>query len=149
MIRVVAAAAALSAAMAVAPASGSAATHVLPSKDSFYTYSGHRPLKDVPPGTVLRSRSVTLALPNLETPIRAEQLLFRTRDELGHPSVEVTTVAVPLPVDPAPRILAYLSFYDALGPECDPSYTLPGGYAGNASNENQAKEEDALVVSNL
>jgi hypothetical protein len=47
------------------------------------------------------------------------------------------------------RILAYLSFYDALGPECDPSYTLTGGYAGNTSNENQAEEEDALVVSNL
>ncbi|MGN6473470.1 MAG: lipase family protein, partial [Mycobacteriales bacterium] len=137
------------AAMLAVPAHTAAATHVLPSKDPFYRYSGTRPLRDIAPGTVLRTRSVTLALPNLQTPVRAEQLLYRTRDELGHPSVEVTTVVVPLPEDPAPRILAYLSFYDALGSECDPSYTMPGGYAGNTSNENQAKEEDALVVSNL
>jgi hypothetical protein len=92
---------------------------------------------------------VTLALPNLETPIRADQLLFRTRDELGDPSVQVTTIArPPVPVS-EPRILAYLSFYDALGPQCDPSYTLQGGYAGNTSNDNQAKEELGLVLSNL
>ena len=160
MIRRAAAAfvvAALSVAGVVTPGSSSAATRVLPSHDPFYRYTGDRPLKAIAPGTILKSRAVTLALPNLTTPIRAEQLLFRTRDELGDPSVEVTTVVVPLnatlraPSDAvaAPRLLAYLSFYDALGPQCDPSYTLQGGYAGNPSNEDQAKEEDALVVSNL
>ncbi|HVS67758.1 MAG TPA: lipase family protein [Mycobacteriales bacterium] len=156
-----AAAAAISAAMLLVPGgsatadvvtsgtSGVLQPHVLPSKDPFYRYGGQLPLRRVHPGTVLRSRPVTLALPKLQTPISATQLLYRTRDELGHPSVEVTTVVVPLPVPVQPRILAYLSFYDALGSECDPSYTLRGGYAGNTSNENQAKEEDALVVSNL
>jgi hypothetical protein len=144
-----AAVAVIAAAVATAPASIAAPAHVLPSKDPFYTYGGDQPLRSLAPGTVLRSRPVTLALPHLQTPVSAEQLLYRTRDELGEPSVEVTTVAVPLNATVAPRILAYLSFYDALGPQCDPSYTLQGGYAGNTSNENQAKEEDGLVVSNL
>ncbi|HVT63716.1 MAG TPA: lipase family protein [Mycobacteriales bacterium] len=129
--------------------STSAATIVLPTHDAFYKYTGDRPLAAISPGTILNSRAVTMALPNLTTPIRAEQLLFRTRDEVGDPSVEVTTVVVPLVTPPATHLVAYLSFYDALGPQCDPSYTLRGGWAGNTSNENQAKEEDALVVSNL
>jgi hypothetical protein len=126
-----------------------AGSRPLPSDDEFYTYAGHAPLADIAPGTILRARSVTLALPQLQTPLRAEQLLYRTRDELGDPSVEVTTVVDPLHGLTGTRILAYLSFYDALGPQCDPSYTLTGGYAGNTSNENQAEEEDALLLSNL
>ena len=126
-----------------------AGDHPLPTDDPFYTYAGVTPLARIAPGTILRERKVTLALPQLQTPIQAEQLLFRTRDEVGDPSVEVTTVVDPLHGVTGTRILAYLSFYDALGPQCDPSYTLTGGYAGNTSNENQAEEEDALLVSNL
>jgi hypothetical protein len=94
----------------------SAGTHVLPTKDPFYRYSGSVPLARVAPGTVLRERSVDLALPQLKTPLPAEQLLYRTRDEQGHPSVEATTVVDPLHGLVGSRILAYLSFYDARTP---------------------------------
>src|SRR5437867_431711 len=51
----------------------------LPSQDPFYTYSGSKPLSTIPPGTVLKQRSVQLAFgPGNSTPISAEQLLYRT-----------------------------------------------------------------------
>ncbi|HEV2368588.1 MAG TPA: hypothetical protein VGR90_01855, partial [Acidimicrobiales bacterium] len=63
--------------IALIPAAAAGPT--LPSRDPFYTYSGSKPLNKVPPGTVLRQRSVNLALgPGSSTPVRAEQLLYRT-----------------------------------------------------------------------
>ncbi|MHB8341167.1 MAG: lipase family protein [Mycobacteriales bacterium] len=125
----------------VAPAS--AATVLPPGQDPFYRYTGSTPLGDVPPGTVLKERSIDLAVGTTVTPVTAEQLLYRTTGELGQPTVTVTTVLVPTAVG-VPRLVGYLSFYDALGAQCDPSYTLQGGNPG-AANQQQTEEEEAII----
>ena len=121
-----------------------------PHDDPFYRYRGATPLAAIEPGTVLKKRSVNLSLFGQgSTPIPAEQLLYRTQDEQRRPSVTVTTVVQPTgPQVGAPHgVVAYLSFYDALGDLCDPSYTLRGGDAGTDSNNQQAQIEEGLVTS--
>jgi hypothetical protein len=122
---------------------------VLPSKSPFYRYDSAKPLAKIKPGTVLKKRTITVALAGMDTPIAADQLLYRTRDELGRPAVTVTTVISPPTASLVPHIVSYLSFYDALGSECDPSYTLAGGDAGTAGNNQQAEVEEALVAQYL
>jgi hypothetical protein len=98
----------------------------LPHDDPFYSYATNNggdttPLADQPAGTVLGTpRSVNVTLAGNTVP--AEQLLYRTQDEQGNPSVTVTTVINP--AGAAKGIVGYLSYYDALGDQCDPSYTL-------------------------
>ena len=117
-----------------------------PSHDPFYTYSGRSPLRRIPPGTVLKKRSVRLAFgAGNSTPIPAEQLLYRTTGQLGEPMVTVTTVLQPTPVPVVPRIVGYMSFYDGLGSRCDPSYTLAGGDPGDSTYAQEADEEELLI----
>jgi secretory lipase len=78
------------------------------------------------------------------TPVRGEQLLYRTTGQLGEPTVTVTTILRPTPITPATSIVEYLSFYDGLASKCDPSYTLEGGNPGSVT-EQQAEEEELLV----
>jgi len=125
--------------------SARAETRALPSQDPFYTYSGSTPLRTVAPGTVVAHRSVTLSLAGTTTPITAEQLLYRTTDQLGHPAVTVTTVLVPTTTPVLPRIVGYLSFYDGLASQCDPSFTLAGGDSGDATYQQEADEEELLI----
>lgn len=142
--RLLVAVALLTPVVATVPA-GAASGRLLPSHDPFYTYSGRIPLKAIRPGTVLKRRSIHLAVGTTTTPASAEQLLYRTTGQLGEPLVTVTTVLTPEAVHPLPRIVEYLSFYDGLGSKCDPSYTLAGGDAGSAT-EQQAEEEDLLMT---
>lgn len=121
----------------------------LPSKDPFYRYDGSTPLARIKPGTVLKQRTAELSVGTNGTPVPVVQLLYRTTDERRRPSVTVTTVATPSPAVAVPRVIGYMSFYDALGPECDPSYTLTGGYAGNSANEQQAEVEEGLISAYL
>lgn len=117
---------------------------VPPNQDSFYTYSGD--LTAFPNGAVLKSRSMAVSLGTAtSTPVQAEQLLYRTTDQQGNPSATVTTVLTPGPVPAVAHIVDYLSFYDGLGPLCDPSYTLAGGDPGSSSFEQQAEEEELLI----
>jgi len=119
------------AALALAGVVGGAGTVVaqpvqpipVPSADPFYTFDG--PLDDVAPGTVLRAREVPYGAPDLPTPITGRQVLYRTTDEQGAPSVTVATVLRSLLPGPA-KLLSYHTAYDGLGSECDPSYTLTG-----------------------
>lgn len=116
----------------------------LPHEDAFYHYGGTTPLARIARGTILKERSVHLSLAGkLSTPLRAEQLLYRTVDELGRPAVTVTTVVSPLGAPTG--VVGYLSFYDALGDQCDPSYTLHGGYPGNSTIAQQADAEEGLI----
>jgi hypothetical protein len=118
----------------------------LPSQDPFYTYSGTQPLGTISPGTVLKQRSVQLAFGTMtSTPVRAEQLLYRTTGQLGQPKVTVTTVLVPTPIPVVPKIIGYLSYYDGLGSQCDPSYTLAGGDPRSSTYEQEAEEEELLI----
>src|SRR5579875_1969965 len=132
-----------------ATAAAAAPAAKLPSHDSFYRYTGKTALKKIKRGTVLKKRQVTIHLNGDATPFTGEQLLYRTENERRKPAVTVTTVIQPPTAAVRPQIVAYLSFYDALGPECDPSYTLAGGYAGTSSNEQQANEEEAIIASYL
>jgi hypothetical protein len=118
---------------------------VLPSKSPFYRYSGSKPLAKIEPGTILKKRTIEVALNGSTTPTSADQLLYRTADELGKPAVTVTTVFQPRTASVVPQIVSYLSFYDALGSKCDPSYTLAGGYPGSSDNQQQADLEQALI----
>ena len=104
-----------------------AATPTLPSSDPFYTYSGSTPLAQIAPGAVLRVRPVQVVIEGVPTPYGAEQVLYRTTGELGQPAVTVATIVKPAATVGATKLISYQTFYDALGSECDPSYTLQGG----------------------
>lgn len=98
-----------------------------PDQDPFYVYDGSAPLKDVAPGTVLKTRTGTATLPDIPLPVQMVQLLYRTRDQLGRPVATATSILKPPTPLPTPRLLSYQSFYDALTTRCQPSYTLNGG----------------------
>ncbi len=115
---------------------------VPPAKDPFYRYAG--PLERIAPGTPLRTRDVTLGATTSQTPLPAQQVLYRTTDATGRPALSVTTIVLPVTGTAAPRVVGYLSFYDALTSRCDPSYTLRGGDAGAANVQNSYAEQ--LVV---
>jgi len=112
----------------VAPAR--AAAPLLPSSDPFYTYSGSTPLAQIAPGTVLKVRAIQLVIGGAPSPYSAEQVLYRTTGELGQPTATVATIVKPLAPVGATKLISYQTFYDALGSECDPSYTLAGGNPG-------------------
>jgi hypothetical protein len=131
----------LALAAGAAPAA-EAATPVLPSQDPFYTYTGSTPLSQIAPGTVLNERSVSLSIEGLTVPVSTEQILYRTTGELGQPTVTVTTIIQPLLSLTGTKIVAYQTAYDALGSECDPSYTLQGGNPGDST----AQEEEAAIA---
>ncbi len=109
----------------VSPAQGAPSS--LPSSDPFYTYSGSTPLSEIAPGTVLKQRSVQIVIAGVTTPYSAQQVLYRTTGELGQPTATVATIVKPLVPSLSTKLVSYQPFYDALGSECDPSYTLQGG----------------------
>jgi Secretory lipase len=132
------------AAGAAAPAAQAATAPVLPSQDPFYTYTGSTPLSQIAPGTVLKKRSVSLSIEGVTVPVSTEQVLYRTTGELGQPTVTVTTIIRPLlALLLGTKIVAYQTAYDALGSECDPSYTLQGG---NPSDSTAQEEELAIAA---
>lgn len=121
-----------------------AAAPLPPDQDPFYTYSGD--LGAVAPGTVLNEREVMVdALGGTQTPLPAFQLLFRTTDQLGQPALAVTTVIRPLSSATPPRILSWQTFYDTLGAQCDPSYTLQGGGSSFDNCDEVAQGEGSLA----
>jgi hypothetical protein len=132
-------------ALAVPTAAPSQAAIPLPHQDPFYSYDASA-LANVARGTVLRSRSVTVGIPGSNTGVvPGTQLLYRTQDEQGRPTATVTTVVNPTgPLNGG--LVAYLSFYDALGDICSPSYTLRGGDPGQ-ENTQLASTEAGLVLS--
>ena len=131
--------------LAVLAPARAASAPVPPSQDPFYTYP-QQDLGAIPRGTVLKRRSVQLAFgAGNSTPIKAEQLLYRTSGQQEQPTVTVTTVLQPAPVPVLPRIVDYLSFYDGLGSKCDPSYTLAGGDPGDSTYAQEAEEEELLI----
>ena len=81
---------ALTAAVAIAvTAAGSAAAAPLPpSQDPFYAYSGAAPLREIPAGTVLKTRKVLYHVLGVPIPVSVVQLLYRTVDAQGQPAVE-------------------------------------------------------------
>lgn len=110
-----------------APAA-SAAPATAPLDDPFFDYTGTTPLREVPPGAVLKKRTVPYSIQGLDLPLKAVQLLYRTTDQAGRAVVNVTTVVRPvLPVGPTPKVVSYQSFYDSLNPADQPSAVIAGG----------------------
>jgi hypothetical protein len=126
-----------------AQAAAQVATTVPPSQDPFYTYTGSTPLSQIAPGTVLKERGVSLSLAGLTIPVSTSQVLYRTTGELDQPTVTVTTIIKPLLALTGTKIVAYQTAYDALGSQCDPSYTLQGGN----SSDSTAQEEELAIAS--
>jgi hypothetical protein len=106
----------------------------VPSADPFYRYGGS--LTGAVPGTVLRSRPMSFRTPTLTTPITGSQVLYRTTNQFGRGVATVATVLRPLTPGPT-KLVSYHMAYDALGSQCDPSYTLSGGYTNGTATAEQ------------
>lgn len=98
-----------------------------PEEDPFYEYTGARPLAEVAPGTVLKSRTLSYHVIGVPLPVKAVQLLYRSTSQLGEPTVNVTSVLKPPLSFGTPQVVAYQSFYDSLNPTDEPSYAISGG----------------------
>jgi hypothetical protein len=98
-----------------------------PEEDPFYQYTGTKPLGEITPGTVLKTRTLSYHVIGLPTPVPAIQLLYRAQNQLGEPTVNVTSVLKPLLTIGTPQVIAYQSFYDSLSPNDEPSYAISGG----------------------
>jgi hypothetical protein len=80
---------------------------------------------------------MTFRTPTQPTPITGSQVLYRTTDQQGDGVVTVATVLRPLIPGPT-RIVSYHMAYDALGSQCNPSYTLSGGSTSPIAGAEQA-----------
>ena len=138
---------ALIAAVALAAPAAAASGPTIPSSDPFYTYTGSAPLSSIAPGTVLKQRTITIVDEGKTTTLSGTQVLYRTTGELGQPTVTVATIIRPSSAVPTTKILSYQMAYDALGPECDPSYTLQGGNPSGASTNEEEEQIVAAYVS--
>jgi hypothetical protein len=125
--------------VAVWPVASLAATPELPANDPFYVYGGS--LKGIAPGTVLRTRQVSVGELGIQTPLSATQVLYRTTGELGQATVTVATIIKPLVPLGQTKIVSFQQAYDALGTQCDTSYTLRGGNPADAT----AALEDVFI----
>lgn len=101
---------------------------VPPAQDAFYTAA--TAAADVAPGTILRSRPVTIRGLGLPMPVKAWQVLYRSTDAQGRPNAVSGTVAVlddGKPVAGRP-LVAYNIGSHGLAPDCAPSYLLRQGF---------------------
>jgi hypothetical protein len=111
-----------------------------PTQDPFYSYSGS--LTGVAPGAVLRTRTVSFDAMGLTVPVTTSQVLYRTTDELGNPTVAVATVIEPL-TGATHKIVSYQWAYDGMAANCEPSYAIQGGTPTESTN---ADEQDISVL---
>ena len=112
------------AASADVPAAGS----VVPDQDPFYAAPAD--LGSHPPGGIVASRRVTLAMTGLTGNNTAWQISYRTNDSHNRPELAVTTLVVPTSpwAGPGPRPVVSLQLAeDATGTQCAPSYLLLKG----------------------
>jgi hypothetical protein len=127
ILRRVTAALGLLAAVLILAAPVASAAPPTPEEDPFYTYTGSKPLSEIAPGTVLKTRTLSYHVLGLPTPVPAIQLLYRSTSELSEPTVNVTSVLKPLLTIGTPQVVSYQSFYDSLNPVDEPSYAISGG----------------------
>jgi hypothetical protein len=131
--------AAAAAALLSAPAVATAAIPV-PSADPFYTPPA--PLASYAPGTVLRSRTVSVVGLTQLASGSAYELLYRTTDAAGQPIATVTTLLLPShPASGPRRLLSYQTAEDSLTTKCAPSYTLR-----SASGTTQTAESAEMAI---
>ena len=127
--------------LAASAAGAASSAPPLPTSDPFYSYSGS--LASVAPGTILKQRAVTLVDGGQTVPLTSVQVLYRTTGQLGQPTATVATIIEPSTGTADPKLVSYQMAYDALGAQCDPSYTMRGGMpAGGTTNT----DEEQFVV---
>ena len=104
----------------------------VPDDDPFFTPP--RGWENASNGDVLRTRQVDLAILEIDKMNikEAHQILYRTTGvNESVPSTTVTTVVVPFNAKPN-KLVNYLTFVDADGSQCSPSYTMrKGGHLAN------------------
>lgn len=100
-----------------------------PKNDPFYKYTASKPLADIAPGTVLKTRSVPYHVFGIPTLLKTTQLLYRSTSQTGDPTVNVTSVIQP-PNEllDAEKVISYQSAYDSLNQNDEPSYSISGGF---------------------
>lgn len=113
--------------------------------DSFYSYDGSTPLKDLKPGTVLKTRTLPYHVAGIPLPLKTVQMLYRSTDQQGRPSANVTSVVKPLLQIGPPKAVSYQSFYDSLNPEDGPSRAI----AGNVSLGGAIANAETLFIAPL
>jgi hypothetical protein len=135
------------------PASAEAAPVPPPASDPFYTSPAN--LASAPPGTVFRSRGVTLyigAVPLTGRGYHAYQLLYRTNSATGQPIANVTTVIVPDGAAPTGgrKVVSVQDAEDSLPSDCAPSYQMQvGEQAPNGDSSSNLEGEMAFVTAEL
>jgi hypothetical protein len=98
-----------------------------PGRGSFYAYTASTPLAQVPPGTVLKTRTLYYHVVGIPLPVQVVQLEYRSAGALGQPTTNVTSVLEPPVRLGSPRAVSYQSFYDSLNPADEPSVQIAGG----------------------
>ncbi|MEC3958309.1 lipase family protein [Nocardia sp. CDC153] len=120
---------------ATVPASADT-TVPLPGDDPFYR--GPDGWQASTPGSVLHTRTVSLAPTGAQLPLEATQVLYATTDQFGKPDATVATVIRSPSASGPLRIVSYQTAYDSLTASCDPSYALRGGGGG--------APQDAVII---
>jgi hypothetical protein len=108
---------------ASAPLARAAAT---PGRGSFYRYTGRTPLAKIPPGTVLKTKTLSYHVIGIPLPVQVIQLQYRSAGALGQPETNVTSVLEPPVRLGSARAVSYQSFYDSLNPADEPSVQIAG-----------------------
>ncbi|GIJ90091.1 hypothetical protein Asppvi_009041 [Aspergillus pseudoviridinutans] len=113
------------------------AVPLLPSEDPFYIPDDDS-WSQLPPGTILNSRNVTIAslLPGFPSKAKAFQVLYVTRDVHEQPAHTVTTIVVPQRPK-FDRLLSFQIAYDSPDINCSPSYGIQFGVDGTAATWNR------------
>jgi hypothetical protein len=81
----------------------------VPGRGSFYAYTGSTPLAQVPPGTVLKTRTLSYHVAGVPLPVRVVQLQYRSAGALGQPATNVTSGLEPAVSLGSPRAVSYQS----------------------------------------
>jgi hypothetical protein len=106
-----------------------------PTPDADPFYAAPDPLPNVPPGTVLNSRTATFVASGTTLQNLAWQLQYMSEDVNCNPVAAIATVVKPLvaaATTPVP-LLAYQFAEDSLGSKCAPSHQVTGGTENSTS----------------
>jgi hypothetical protein len=119
--------------MAMAASAGAAVSAgvPIPSDDPFFAVPPN--IGGLPNGTILASRPVKTYALGVPLPVNAWQVKYKTLNNEGQPSADVTTVMVPTApwAGKGPRpLVSYQVAEDGVGTKCGASYALSAGLAG-------------------
>ena len=76
---------------------------------------------------MLRHRRTTYHVLGVQTALKATQLLYRSTNQAGKPTANVTSIISPLVKPNKTKVISYQSAYDSLNQSDEPSYAISGG----------------------